>query len=361
MATTALLTAPTAPAVTFPPVSKVTLSVEGITVTRKLPRMIREILGQASQLASFTRRYDWTPLQFDQIDWPMYRAAAYTFSLPKRFFTIRRLNDLLPFHTRMHKYGQSSMAGCPHACDCDSEDHNHLLHCPSPQCQAQSASLAEDLHTLCVTHKIDPDLRRALFMLVDPLLGLFPEYDLPPAYEALITFQVELHPDSIFMGCFSTEWTRLQAAHLARNKYPCDKRQAETGIRALLIHLLEHVYNVWLARNLALHGDDTTTQLLSYRHTQLLLDIQVLYDQQDNMLAADRCLFTQPYNYWLTKPTSQLKTFILRMKPTVKTSIIQAADMGANFRTIDNYFPLAIPQHVIDAIHIIPYFAPEPD
>jgi hypothetical protein len=71
------------------------------------------------------------------------------------------------------------------------------------------------------------------------------------------------------------------------------------------------------------------------------------------MLAADRRLFTQPYDYWLTKPTSQLKTFLLHMKPTVKTSILQAADMGANFCNIDNYFPLALPQHVIDAIHII--------
>jgi hypothetical protein len=107
----------------FFPVSKVTLSVKGITVTRKLPQMIQEIVGRASQLASFTCRYGWTPMQFNQIDWPMYRAATYKFSLTKRFFTIKWLNDLLPFQARMHKYGQSSMAGCPLECDCDLEDH----------------------------------------------------------------------------------------------------------------------------------------------------------------------------------------------------------------------------------------------
>jgi hypothetical protein len=36
------------------------------------------------------------------------------------------------------------------------------------------------------------------------------------------------------------------------------------------------------------------------------------------MLAANRRLFTRPYDYLLTKPTSQLKTFFLRMKPTIK-------------------------------------------
>jgi hypothetical protein len=89
IATSALLTAPTAPVVTFLPASKVTLSVDGITVTRKLPRIIRKIVGRSSQLASFTRRYGWTSTQFDQIDWPMYRNAAYNCSLTKRFFTIK--------------------------------------------------------------------------------------------------------------------------------------------------------------------------------------------------------------------------------------------------------------------------------
>jgi hypothetical protein len=275
--------------------------------------------------------------------------------------SLKWLNDLLPFQARMHKYGQASMAGCPHECDCDSKDHDHLLHCPSPRCQETSASLEQDLDTLCNTHKLDPDLHRVLLTLVGPTWGLITDYALPPPHAAIVQFQLGLHRDSMFMGCFSTEWVRLQAVHLARNQYPRDKRQAETGIRSILSFLLEHVHRVWLARNLALHGDDTTTQLLSYRHTQLLLDIQDLYDQQEDMLAIDRRLFTKPYDYWLNQPTAQLKTFLLRMRPTIKTSVLQAADMDANFRTIDTYFPPPIPQAIIDAIHIIPYFPPEPN
>ena len=157
----------------------------------------------------------------------------------------------------------------------------------------------------------------------------------------------------------------LNGMGTAAGRTPCTKpiptRQAETGIHTIMFYLLEHVHCVWLARNLALHGDDTATQLLSYRHTQLLLNIQDLYDQQESMLAADRQIFTKPYEYWLDKPTSQLKTFRTCTRTTVKTSILQAKDMGKNFRTIDSYFPPPIPQHVIDAIHLIPYFPPEPD
>jgi hypothetical protein len=261
----------------------------------------------------------------------------------------------------MHKYGQASMAGCPHECGCASEDHNHLLHCTSPMCQDTYESLATDLGTLCLTHHIDPDLHRALLTLVGSTWGLDTDPTLPPSHRALVQFQQALHPDSMFMGCFSIDWVRLQATHLERNNRPRDKRQAETGIRSILIFFLEHTHRVWLARNSSLHGDDTTTQLLSYRHTQLLLDIQDLYDQQDSMLAADRRIFSKPYDYWIDQPTAQLKTFLLRMRPTVQTSVLQAADMGTNFRTIDTYFPTPIPQDLIEAIHIIPYFPPEPD
>jgi hypothetical protein len=128
------------------------------------------------------------------------------------------------------------------------------------------------------------------------------------------------------MGCFSQAWITLQQAHLCLNNLPRGKRQAATGIKTLLLYLLDLVHSVWLQRNAALHGDDATTQLLSYKHTQLLLEIQDLYDQQDLMLANDRELFTKPYEYWIDKPTAHLKTFLQRMRATVKASIEQAAN-----------------------------------
>ena len=142
---------------------------------------------------------------------------------------------------------------------------------------------------------------------------------------------------------------------------PC---QAQTGINALIAYLLDFVHSMWLQRNKSLHGDDSTTQLLSYKHTQLLLEIQNLYDQEPNMLAADRSLFTHPYEHWLDKPTTQLQTFLLRMRTTVKVSVAQAADMGAHFRTIDSYFPPTIPDTLFDIIlgsTYIPSIPPEPD
>jgi hypothetical protein len=167
------------------------------------------------------------------------------------------------------------------------------------------------------------------------------------------------------MGCFSTEWARIQHSYLKLNNYPPKKGPAHSGIKAIIPHLLDLVHSVWLCRNKALHGDDATTQLLSYKHTQLLLEIQALYDQSDStMLAANRSLFTHQYEYWLDKPTPQLQTFLQRMRTIVKVSVAQAVDMGANFRTIDSYFPPTIPQALFDVIlgsMYVPYIPPEPD
>jgi hypothetical protein len=121
------------------------------------------------------------------------------------------------------------------------------------------------------------------------------------------------------------------------------------------------VHSIWFKRNKALHGEDATTQLLSYKHTQLLLDIQDLYDQQELMLAADRKIFTKPYEHWIDQPTSQLQTFLQQMRATVHASVAPAADMGVNFRPIDTYFPPSIPQGIFDVILGTTYIPPEPD
>jgi hypothetical protein len=281
--------------------------------------------------------------------------------LKKRFFAIKWLNDLLPFQSRMHKFAQSSLAGCPEECGCDSEDHPHLLHCPASHRIDLFLQLGPDLETLFDTHKIDPHLRKVMLMLVAPYWGEAFDFDLPAEYEELFSFQSTLHADSLFMGCLSVDWATFQHAYLKLNHFPRQKGQASTGIKALVSYLLNFVHSVWLVRNGALHGDDTTTQLLSYKHTQLLLDIQDLYDQASSMLASDRDLFVHPYDYWLDKTILQLNTFLRRMRTTVKVSVAQAADMGANFRTIDSYFRPTIPLAIFDVILGTTYIPPEPD
>jgi hypothetical protein len=234
IATAALHNAQPAPAVDFLPTGIVSVSVAGQTVNRKIPRSIRTIVGRQRQLASFKRRYKWTEAQFDSIDWPQFRSSTYKLSLKKRFFVIKWLNDLLPFQARMLKFGRSSLAGCPDECRCESETHQHLLHCPADHRVAMFSPIAKDLDTLCLTHKIDPFLRKVLLILLAPYWGDRLDFDLPDEYEALILFQQTLYADSLFMGCICTEWSQIQMAYLKLNNYPRKTGQTSSGLGAIL-------------------------------------------------------------------------------------------------------------------------------
>jgi hypothetical protein len=79
------------------------------------------------------------------------------------------------------------------------------------------------------------------------------------------------------------------------------------------------------------------------------------------MLSANHKLFTHPYEFWITRQTSHLVTFLQRMCTTVKTSVAQAANMGTHFRTIDTYFPQQLPQALFDVILGTPYVPPVPE
>jgi hypothetical protein len=198
-------------------------------------------------------------------------------------------------------------------------------------------------------------------MIVAPYWSEVFNFDLPAEYIELFTFQTEVHADSISMGCFSVHWARFQHAYLKLNHFPRKKGQASNRMKAIVAHLLDFVHSVWLVCNKALHDDDTTTQLLLFKHTQLFMDIQDLYDQADQMLVANRNLFVHPYDYWLYQPTAQLTTFLKRMRTTMKVSVTQAADMGANFCTIESYFPPQILYELFDVILGQPYIPPAPE
>jgi hypothetical protein len=85
----------------------------------------------------------------------------------------------------------------------ESEDHAHLLHCPADHRVELFIQLSVDIDTLCDTHRSNPHLYRVLIMMMAPYWGETLDFDVPPEYKDLILFQHTLHPDSLFLGCFS--------------------------------------------------------------------------------------------------------------------------------------------------------------
>jgi hypothetical protein len=167
-------------------------------------------------------------------------------------------------------------------------------------------------------------------------------------------------------GFFHLSWTTLQHRYLVHMHLPCNKNQATTTIKTWINLIFTALHDLWLLRNEHLHG--TSPQSLhSYKRLQLLVDIGDLYSKKGLLLASDRDILSKPVEHWDSQSTTSLRSFLAFAKPIVSISIRQAADMGSNFRPIEDYFRRPIPQHVIDAICLrrtpdaTLYSQPEPD
>jgi hypothetical protein len=78
--------------------------------------------------------------------------------------------------------------------------------------------------------------------------------------------------------------------------------------------------------------------------------VTALYESAPFMLSADRVIFEIPLESWHLQSKSTLQSFYSWASPIMKLSITKAADMGGNFRSIDQYFQKPIPQSIFDII-----------
>jgi hypothetical protein len=197
---------------------------------------------------------------------------------------------------------------------------------------------------------VDPYLRRSLTRLLDPYTHATTDTSqLPPEYLLLLHSQRSLGTDSLMFGFFHTSWITMQHRYLGFRKLPRNKNQATTTIKNWVHLIFSSLHELWLLRNEHLHGRSPQS-LHSYKRLQLLGEIVDLYAKKGLLLASDRDILSQPVEHWESQSTTTLRSFLAFAKPVATISIRQAADLGSNFRTIDEYFRRPIPQHVIDAI-----------
>jgi hypothetical protein len=343
------------------------LSLDGTTITHHLPTQIRQHYGKRLQVAYLCKRHEWEAPQFDTVDWDLFRLAILQFSLPKRFFLIKWTNHLLPFQSQQFRFHQSTSSSCPSSCGTGHEDEIHFLRCPHAARQQSFLALLTTLTATFDRQNVDPYLRRALTRLFDPYTQRTTDTSLlPPEYQLLLHSQRSLGTDSLMFGFFHTSWIQLQHNYLGFRKLPRHKHQATTTIKTWANLIFTALHELWLLRNEHLHGSSPQS-LHSYKRLQLLGEISDLYAQKGMMLASDRDILSQPIEHWDSQSTTTLRSFLAFAKPVAAISIRQAADMGPNFRTIDEYFRPPIPQHIIDAICIRRtssaslYSQPEPD
>jgi hypothetical protein len=91
------------PLVPFLPSSKVSLTVQGTTITHHIPAHLRTYAGLPALRDYKCWHHGWDPPVFDLIDWPTLHVCTQMLSFLKRLFTIKWTNGLLPFQEQQNQ------------------------------------------------------------------------------------------------------------------------------------------------------------------------------------------------------------------------------------------------------------------
>jgi hypothetical protein len=340
--------------VPFLPASKISLDVDGVTITHHLPSQLRRCSNSPSLRDYLCRHHQWDGPEFDLVRWESLQSAALSQSFLKRLFLVKWTNDLLPFQVQQHKFGYSPVPSCPSHCGED-EDWSHFLRCAHPERRQLWMEFHKTTMALLERWSVDPSLRR----LVLALLATFvskpspPMDNLAPEYTILLEQQHALGANSLFFGFLPSGWYTLQHRYLVARALPRDKNQVDNWMKAFIRNCHDFCHALWLLRNSHLHGKAPGAST-SYKHLHLLAQIEELYDTAPHMLAHDRDIFALPFETRQLQSTRTLRTFYTFAKPIVEKSIREAQDFGMTFRRIDEYFspapPPAIPLEIFEII-----------
>ena len=159
-----------------------------------------------------------------------------------------------------------------------------------------STSLQPQLATLFTSRSRDPSLRRIVWLFLDQYLEIPIDANpnLPERYQGLFRAQRLLGMDSLMFGFFHQDWVQIQDDYLRFRKLPRNKNQAASLIKIMASTIFGSLHELWFLRNSHLHDTDGSS-LHSYKHSQLLHEIEALYDMAPSMLASDRSIFHYPF------------------------------------------------------------------
>jgi hypothetical protein len=111
-----------------------------------------------------------------------------------------------------------------------------------------------------------------------------------------------------------------------------------------ILRLVFHIRYFYFTKNLPL------CFTLLCKHLHLLAQVMALYELAPFMLSSNRAIFEIPLEARQLQSKSTLQSFYSWASPIVKLSITKAADLGANFRSIDQYFQRPIPPELLKTI-----------
>ncbi len=327
--------------VPFDPESKVMLSIDGTTVTRRLESTIRTTARLPSLINYYLERLHWDQFTFHSVDWATF-GSVYQKSKQRNFIT-KFCFYTLPTGDRLHRRDSSYDNRCP-TCHAPDETDDHLLQCPSHARRVWRSDLIQSL-LKPIDSLLDPVL---VDILREGLLCWFRTETIDPTpysttYQQLLHEQNSIGWNNLLRGKFSAEWNRLQQQYCISHHIPMTHSQ-RLWLAKLLRTMWSRIHTLWLARNADRHG--RTSKAKSQASLQQAhRTIRSLYPLKDQVLTEDRDLFYDDIEAHLQQPLRELNAWVSVHQGLIAHSV-RTAKLAASSRTIPitEHFPRLNPR-----------------
>jgi hypothetical protein len=322
--------------VPFDPESRVMLSIDGTTVTRRLETTIRTKARLPALIVYYCDRLHWDQRSFYAVDWETF-GGVYQ-KIKQRNFITKFCFSTLPTGDRLHRRDSVYDNRCP-TCHSPDETDDHLLQCLSPARRAWRSDLLQAL-LKPIESFLDPVL---LDIIQEGLLCWFRGESIdhtpyPPRYQRLLKQQKSIGWNNFLRGKFSEEWRYLQQQYCIRHHRHMSHSQRQ-WLSKLLRTMWNRIHTLWLARNDDRHGRTSkakTQASLQQAHRT----IRSLYLLKDLVLSEDRDLFYDDVSAHLQQPLRELNAWVTTHQGLIAYSV-RVAKLAArsNTKPITEHFP----------------------
>ena len=331
--------------VPFIPASQASLSIRGVTITRRFAQQLRQAANSPRLRKRLMNRNGWNYNTFRTINWDVPGKTLNTMENSAQIFIVKFAHDHLPTRRHMRRTGRAESDKCP-ACLHIVETDWHILSCPRRSLWRND--LLKTLGDTLEAHHTQPDI--ALIMLQGIRGALSNQRfqmnsnNREPSFCMLVNSQNRIGWQHMLKGRFSHHWTQIQGRHIFEDPtLNSEKQTAEGWMKQVLHALWSSLWQVWLIRNEDLHGRDKD-EAERKRLEKLRPRVSALYATRDSLLATDKSIFDLPMHQRLQQHSRELATWVRLVTPTVKRALADAAQQLRNTNhTITSLLPPARP------------------
>jgi hypothetical protein len=331
--------------VPFIPVSRVSIAIDGVTITRNIARRLRLAASSPALEKHLIAKNGWNDWIFHSIDWDTQAAALNTLQYSQELFVTKWAHNILPTRRHMKRMGKAESDLCPSCLDTVETAH-HIFACP---CRAPwQATFIESLRTLLQSLHTQQDLQLILIAGIEASL-LDPHYEMTTtnreaSFEMLVSSQNDIGWSHALRGRLSNHWAEIQQDHI--NREDTINSTTNTGarwLRKVIHHIWTQLYNAWKLRNADLHGIDQADQERKAK-AKLKPAIVALYRTVAHLDYLDKRMFSRPLAERLLQSSREQTAWIDIVTPTVRQAKAEAADHFRRCqRDIRGFFPRTNP------------------